>query len=353
MNLKRVWHVFIKDMAVGPRSPLLVFMIVMPVLMTLVLNLVFGNLTARLPSMALYVEGQSRFAEEIDALPGIKVTRLQSADVLFDKVKDHDFDAGLIVPAGFDAALVSGAKPELRLYFSGESYALDRMVLAVAAIDAVRSVEGGSPPLAVELVRLEEGDPIPLSTRFIPVLVLYAFMIAGLFVPASLLVEEKEKRTLVALLTTPTKIQEVVLAKGLLGIVLAFVLAAVTLFINKVVITDTLALVVSLLISAVFWAVLGVIIGLVSRSSEMLFAIVKGVGVLLMGPVIFYLFPDWPQWIARLIPTFWAIDPLWQLVANEAGLKDVAVSLLVVCGMCLAAVPLIAILGKRVQRNLA
>jgi len=353
MNLKRVWRIFIKDLALGPRSPLLVFMIVIPVLMTLVLNLVFGNLATRLPMLALYVEGTSPFAEEVSGLAGIRVSQVPSEQELFAKVKTHDFDAGLIVPLGFDAAIRSGSKPELQLYFSGESYALDRMVLAVAAIDAVRTVEGSSPPLAVELVQLERGDPIPLSTRFIPVLVLYAFMIAGLFVPASLMVDEKEKRTLVALLTTPAKIHEVVLAKGLLGIVLAFVLATVTLFINKVVISDIAALGLSLLISALFWAVLGVLIGLISRSSEMLFAIVKGAGILMMGPVIFYIFPDWPQWIARLIPTFWAIDPLWQLVANDARLADVALPLLIVLAMCLAALPLIAWLGNRVQRNLA
>ncbi|HAE23409.1 MAG TPA: hypothetical protein DCG47_13980 [Spirochaetaceae bacterium] len=85
----------------------------------------------------------------------------------------------------------------------------------------------------------------------------------------------------------------------------------------------------------------------------MLFAIVKGAGAFLFAPIIFYLFPDWPQWIARLFPTWWAIDPLWQMVANDAVLADVLVPLGVVILMSLAMVPLLAFLGARMQKHLA
>ncbi|MBU0956211.1 MAG: ABC transporter permease [Spirochaetes bacterium] len=353
MNLKRVWHIFIKDLAVGPRSPLLVFMVVMPLVMTLALNLVFGNLSSSEPKLALYVEAESAVQAELERLPGLRLTIVSSADELRTKVEAHDFDAGLVIPTGFDADLREGRRPLLQLYFSGESYAMDRVVLVVNTLDVLRSVEGRTPPVDVELLQLEEGDPIPLSVRFIPVLVLFAFVIAGLYTPASLLVEEKERKTLVAMLTTPANLSEVVMAKGFLGVVLAFALAAVTLLINQVVIVDVPALLVAMLVSAIFWSVLGVLVGLVARTSEMLFAIVKGTGTLLMGPVIFYIFPDWPQWIARFFPTFWAIDPLWQLVANDATLADIVLPLAITLALSVLMLPFIAGLGRRVLRQMA
>jgi ABC-2 type transport system permease protein len=353
MNLKRVWHIFKKDLAVGPRSPLLVFMLVLPLVMTLAVQLIFTDFSGSDPRLAVYAAAPSDLLAELERLPGLRLTRLDSQAGLLAAVEAHDYDAGLVLPAGFDARLRAGDKPLLELYFSGESYAVDRLVLAVNTIDAIRTVEGQTPPLRVELVNLSAGAPVPLATRLIPVVVFYAFVIAGLFAPASLLVEEKERRTLVALLTTPAKMTEVVLAKGLLGVLLAFALAAMTLAMNRVVVVDLGGLVVSMLITSVFWAMLGVLIGLLSKNSEMLFGIVKGSGIVLFGPVVFYLFPDWPQWIARLFPTFWAVDPLWQLMANDARLADVFWPLAIVAGMCLLMVPLIVALSRRALRQFA
>jgi ABC-2 type transport system permease protein len=353
MNLKRVWYIFIKDMAVGPRSPFIIFVMVMPLLFTLVLQLVFGNLMVSKPRLALVDEGDSVLSRHIAVLPGIELSFLADTASLLRAVEANDHDAGLILPAGFDKAMLAGDKPPLQLYFSGESFAMNRLILAVSAIDVVRAVEGSEPPVDVQLINMQEGDAIPLSIRFVPVIVFYAFVLAGLFVPASTLVEEKERRTLTALLSTPAKIQEVILAKALLGIVLAFLLALVSLLFNGVVVRDFGGLLVVLLVSAVFWSILGLLVGLLAKNSEMLFAIVKGSGVLLFAPVIFYLFPDWPQWIARLFPTFWAIDPLWQMVANEARLIDVLQSLIIVCGMCLVALPAVLALGRRALQQQA
>lgn len=353
MNLNRVWQLFKKDLAVGPRSPLMSFVLLMPLLMSLILHLVFGGLANSSPRLALVVEGESELAAAIEALPGFRLSRLDSADRLLQAVEANDFDAGLIIPAGFDRDLRSGGKPELLLYFSGESYAMDRLMVAISTIDQIRAVEGRPAPVQVEVLRVEEGDPVALSTRFVPVVVFYAFIMAGLFVPASILVEEKERRTLVAVLTSPATLTEVVVAKGLLGIVLAYLLALVSLLLNRVVVYDLPGLLLILLIMAVFWAMIGLMIGLLAKNSEMLFAIVKGSGAFLFAPVIFYLFPDWPQWIARLFPTFWAVDPLWQLVANEAGLADVWPSLVVVAAMCLAMLPALRALGRRTMRALA
>jgi ABC-2 type transport system permease protein len=353
MKLRRVWFLFLKDLALGPRSPLLLFVLAMPALIALVLHLVFGGLAAPEPRLAIVDEGGSALAAVLDALPGVTVTRLDNREELLKSVEANDYDAGLILPAGFDRELREGLKPLLRLHFSGESYAVNRLVLAVGAIDGLRAVEGKVPPVRVDLVRVEEGDPVPLTTRFVPVIVFYAFIMAGLFVPASLLVEEKERRTLTAVLASPARIQEVIAAKGLLGLVLAFLLALASLILNGVTVRDFPGLLLVLLVAGGFWAALGNLIGIVARSSEMLFAIVKGSGAFLFAPIIFYLFPDWPQWIARLFPTWWAIDPLWQMVANDATLADVLFPLGVVAFMTLAMVPLLAFLGGRMQKHLA
>ena len=48
-------------------------------------------------------------------------------------------------------------------------------------------------------------EGLPIATRLIPVIVFYALVMAGVFLPGSSLVEEKEHGTLAALLVTPVR----------------------------------------------------------------------------------------------------------------------------------------------------
>lgn len=353
ISLRRVWFLFLKDLALGPRTPLFPFVVAVPALIALALQLVFGGLAAPQPRLAIVDPGASALAARLEALPGVLTARLGSEEELTRALKAADYDAGILIQAGFDQELTAGRRPVLNLRFSGESIAVKRLILAVGAIDGVRAVAGGEPPARVELVRAEPGDPVPLATRFVPVIAFYAFIMAGLFVPASLLVEEKERRTLSAVLASPAGIGEVLAAKTILGVVLAFLLVLASLLLNGVAVRDYPGLAVVLLVSGAFWSALGSLIGVVARSSEMLFAIVKGSGAFLFAPVAFYLFPDWPRWIARLFPSYWAIDPLWAMVAQDAVLADLLAPLSVTALMALAlAIPL-AILGRRMQRQLA
>lgn len=353
MNLIRTWQIFRKDLAIGPRSPLLIFMLLIPLLMALIMQLVFGALVTSQPRLAYVDEGNSELRLRLEALPGTRVSRLDSAQLLLRAVEANDHDGGIILPAGFDQALRSGGKPPLKLYFSGESYAMNRLIVVVSILDLVRALEGRQPPVTVELVKLEEGPPQPLHVRFIPVIIFFSFALAGIFAPASMLVDEKVQRTLTAVLATPASMKEILLGKGLVGVVLSFALALVSLLLNGVRVGDFGGLLVVLLVVSVFWSCLGLIIGLLARNPEMLFAVVKGAGAFFFGPAVFYIFPDWPQWIARMFPSFWAIDPLWQLIANDAELADVLPSLAIVAGMCLLAIPAILALSRRTVSQLA
>ncbi len=358
MTFSLLARIFRKDLAIGPRSPILAFALVMPLAMTVVLHLVFGQVAARGPRLVVVDAGGSDVTLALLDTPGIGVTVLDASapdaeEELRRRVEANDFDAGLVLQSGFDADVRAGTRPRLNLFIGGESYAANRAILTVTTIDAIRAVEGRSPPVSVDIVDLGSGDPIPLTTRFIPVVAMYAFIIAGLFVPASSLVEERERRTVVAVLATPARLGDVLGAKALLGMLLAIAMTAATLALNGALGPDYGSMLGVLVLTSVFWALMGLIVGLLAKNSETLFAIVKGSGVFLMAPVVFYLFPDWPQWIARVFPTYWAIDPLWQIVSNGASLGDVWIELSIVAAMSVVLVPAIIALGKRMERQLA
>lgn len=346
MNPVRIWRLLYKDLALGPRKPAFLYAVVLPVALTLILQVAFGTLFEPKPRMGVVDAGDSEITEELAIMEGIEFTRLDSPEELKTRVEQHDLDAGLILEEGFDRAVRSGARPDLELFISGESLASDRLILGVTTLDLIRSVEGSPALVAVDIVTLGE-EGLPLSLRLVPLIMFYALAMAGVFVPASSLVEEKENSTLQALLVSPVTTGETLAAKWWLGLLLSSVMALVTLFLNRALGPHPWQVLAVVILAAALTAMLGLLVGVISRNSTMLFSIVKGSGIILFAPVVFYLFPDWPQWIARIFPLYWIIEPIWQVSVMGGTLDQVWFEMSIAIGITLALVPLVWVLGRR------
>lgn len=327
--MTRAWTVMTKDLRMGPRSPLFLFAIILPVALTFLIVGVFGSLFAPSPRLGIVDEGDSAIVASAAALDGIEVTTVTSVASLRQMVEANDLDAGLVLTEGFDAALAGGERPELSFLIGGESLASNRIILEVTALDLVRSATGADAPVDVEVLTLGDAEAIPIATRMVPLLMIYAVAIAGAFVPAASIVEEKENGAIHSVLVTPTTMREYLAGKGGLGIILAMATGAVTLLLNQAFGTNPLLLLAILLIASVMMAQLGLMAGMYSEDSNMLFALMKGGGILVFYPVVFYIWPNLPEWIAKIAPTYWFLEPIFEVGVRNAGLSDVWVSMLV------------------------
>jgi ABC-2 type transport system permease protein len=350
MNPRIAWQVLKKDLRLGPRSPILLWAIIFPLVGTFVIQMVFGSLFAPQPRLGIVDESGSQVAVEMAAIDGIEIRTVDDEAALVQLVRDNYLDAGLVLPAGFDAAVQAGGQPELRFFVGGESLASNRLILAVTTLEAVRLVEGTTPPVNVEVVAT--GDPLlPMSSRMTPLLVLFALLIAGVFVPAFSIVQERESGTMTALLVSPARGVDVLAAKAAMGLVLAFLMTLVTLWLNDALGTQPAALLLSVLIGALMLAEVGLLFGGGAKDSKTLFALMKSVNILLFAPVIFYIFPDWPQWIAQVFPTYWIINPIFEVAIQDAGLGDVIGQLAVALVICAALVPAVVFVSRRMTQQ--
>jgi ABC-2 type transport system permease protein len=352
VSLSRTLVVLRKDLRLGPRSPVFLWVLLLPLLITFVLQVAFGSLFDPQPRLGIVDEGSSSIPGAVEALDGIELTMLDDPALLRDRVESNDLDAGMVLPAGFDDAVRDGERPPLTFYIGGESLASNRIVLAVTTIDLVRGLEGRAAPVDVRIDSFGE-DLQPLAVRLVPFITMYALLIAGVFLPSFSLADEREKHTLDALVVTPTRLSEVVLAKGVLGFVLAIAMALATLWLNGALDARPFALVVVLLIAGLLLVEVGLVYGTASKDVTGVFTLIKGTGFILLGPTIFYVFPDWPQWVARLFPTYWVIDPIYQVTINGAGLGDVRVDLLIALAVVAAMVVPIRWLTNRLETQLA
>ncbi len=352
MSTTRVIDIVRKDLRLGPRSPIFLWVLVLPLLITLLLQLAFGSLFDPEPRLGIVDLGDSEITTAALALEGLEVSLIDDEESLRRMVEDNDLDGGLVLPVGFDERVRSGEQPTLQFYVGGESLASDRIVLSVTTLDLVREVEGSTPPVDVQLVSFGE-EGLPISLRLVPAIVMYALVVAAVFLPSFSLADEREKGTVRALAVSPATLSEVVTAKGILGFLLAIPMAIFTLWLNGALDVDPLPLLVVLVVGGVMMVEVGLIYGTASKNVTGVFTLIKGTAVLLLGPTIFYIFPDWPQWIAKIFPTYWVINPIFEVTVDRAGLGDVIGELLIGVGVIALLVPPLIGLTRRMGRQLA
>jgi ABC-2 type transport system permease protein len=352
MSLTRTLKVLGKEFRIGPRSPVFLWVLFLPVLFTLVLQVTFGSVFDPEPRLGIVDEGSSTITTAVEGMEGIDLALLDSAQDLKAQVETNDLDAGLVLPAGFDDQVRSGAQPPLEFYVGGESLASNRIILAVTTIDLVREIEGTPPPVDVAVVALGE-EGLPIDVRLVPFIMMYALVVAAVFLPAVSIADEREKRTLDALIVTPVKLSEVIAAKGILGVVLALAMTVFTLILNNALGAEPLALFVVLLFGSILCAEIGLIYGAVAKDTTAVFALIKGTGILLIGPTVFYIWPDWPQWIGKLFPTYWVINPIFEVSLNNGSLVDVWVELVIAAGVIALLGVAVVALTKRLGYQLA
>jgi ABC-2 type transport system permease protein len=178
-------------------------------------------------------------------------------------------------------------------------------------------------------------------------------VLGGAAVPAASLVDEKQKRTLRALTITPTTIGEVLVSKGLVGVIVSVVMALLVLIFNDAFGGEPLLLLVTLLLSAAFSAALGVLIGALAKNLDTLFAVLKATGVLLYAPAFIFLFPQVPQWIARLFPTYYMVKPVIDISQFGASFSDVAPDLGILVALLVATVAVVVAIVRRPDGKLS
>ncbi len=350
MNAKRVAILLYKEVGQGPRNFVLIFAVVMPVVLSLVVSSVFGELFSGQARLGVVDMGHSQVTAAALATSAIKVKLYESSAALHDAVARGKVDVGLVLPLDFDAALLARETTSLKVYVWGESLLKHRVTIVALVADWLRDVAGQQAPVSLTEQVLGETAPLSWQQRLLPLLVLMSVMFGGLMFPASSLVLEKQHRTLEALYVTPTLLTEIYLAKGLMGVFVSVLMACVTLFINQAWGGNPVLLFILVTLGAVFAAECGVLLGSLLGDLNSLFATLKSMGILLYAPALIKMFPELPQQLARFFPTYYLVQPVLDVAQAGAGWRDVADELLILVLMIVLLAAGLVAWGRRLRR---
>ena len=313
MNIKRIFTLLGKELLHGPRGFILTITIAVPLLITLVVNLTFGDIFSSTAKLAIYDEGQSGLTALLEDSSQLRVTEYDTPQAMKDAVSRGAADFGIIIPADFDSTITSGKKVTITTYIWGESLAKNRTIITATLLDLTHQLSSEPEPIILESVTLGDEEAIPWSRRLMPMTVMMAIFFGGLMLPATSLIEEKQKRTLQALAVTPASLADIFIAKGIMGAILSLVMGVIILLINQAWGNSPLFLLLMLTLGAVMAAEIGLILGTVINEMNTLFAVWKFGGLFLFGPAIIYMFPELPQWLNYIFPTYYVTGPIMDI----------------------------------------
>jgi len=348
VSLRRVGILLAKEFLYGSRSYIFIFSIVGPIVISVVISLALGTWLADTPKLGIVDEGDSQFIIMIQELDSIESREYDSVNDMKQAVEDGKVDMGIIVPSGFDDYITEGEPTEIKAYIWGESLAKSRTIIGVTIADMIRGLAGQEAPVEINTTTLGEDVGIPWSDRLLPLIVLVAIFLGGLMLPATSLATEKEKRTLPALAVTPVSLSDIFLAKGLLGFILSVFMGILILILNQAFGSEPLLLVLILVFGAIMAAELGMLLGAFVRDFATLFTIWKTAGIILFAPVFVFLFPQIPEWVGKIFPTYYILQPIVELSQLGGGWSDIATNTFILIGIDVAIIiVLLAVIRKR------
>jgi ABC-2 type transport system permease protein len=304
-----------KDIVLTTRESFFLFMVLIPIFLALVLNVALGTMGTTIPSVGVVGEGE--IVDILQEESSIEMSIVSSEEDLRKAVLENDFNAGLIMPA--DSDIATGTLPTVLI--SGKSLLNERLTIGATLLKAYRESANIEELVTIEttLIGTEE---FSLKQRFIPFILVYAAMVAAMIISASL-IEEREYKTLNAVLVTPITPLEVVLSKSLYGMFLGLILGILILVLNSS-LTGGIHLILLFLILGMFFAIgIGLVAGVVMKDITDLISRMKLLGFFFMLPALVMLFPQIPQWLGKLFPTYYFIHPLLIITQRGAGWSDI------------------------------
>ena len=283
---------------------------------------------------------------------GLEIHVIQSEEALKAAVAEGQYVAGVVLPPDIMDKLAAGEKARIDVYFTSDTP--QEIKDAVTGLIQELAYQQSGQMLTVDvsaeiLGRDMAGVQVPPRDRMLPLFAVLIIMMETLGL-ASLISEEVEQRTVNALLITPMTLRGLFLGKGITGVSLAFVQAALFMAAIGGFSQQAAIIVAALLLGALLATSVGFLMASVGKDLMSVMAWGIPVLVILIIPSFGVLFPgsisDW----VRIIPSYYLVDTV-HLAANfDIGWSSVWDNLLILAGFDVVLMWLgIMALGRRLR----
>ncbi len=318
MNLNIVSAITRKDLVDAIRHRYLLTALVTPLFVALLFRVLLpGGGSNKLLTIVVHDAGGSGLVAELRKTNQITVVEAASVDATAGEVEKRKAIGGLVVPAGFDADLAANKQPELTVYINNDKNIFEQAAFRRLLDQIVRSFAKQPEPARLTWVDIDKGandqkrGGTGLDQIMLPLLLILTFGMIGAFVVPLLIVEEKEKRTLDFLLSSPASLNEIIAGKALTGVVYTLLIAGILLGINRQFIQNWPLTLLTILLGLLFVVGVGLVIGSLLNNTMQVNTWASIILIVLLAPS----FPSigitaWFDKAMRVIPTYYLSEAL-------------------------------------------
>ena len=317
MNLNIVSAITRKDLVDAIRHRYLLTALVTPLFVALLFRVMLpGGSSNKLLTIVVHDAGGSGLVAELRKTNQITVVEAASADATAGEVEKRKAIGGLVVPAGFDADLAANKQPELTVYVNNEKTIFEQAAFRRLLDQIVRSFAKQPEPARltwVDVAKTKDQAPggTSLDQMMLPLLLILTFGMIGAFVVPLLIVEEKEKRTLDFLLSSPASLNDIIAGKAVTGVVYTLLIAGLLLGINRKFIQNWPLTMLTIVLGLLFVVGVGLVIGSLLKNTMQVNTWASVVLIVLLAPS----FPSigitaWFDKAMRVIPTYYLSEAL-------------------------------------------
>jgi ABC-2 type transport system permease protein len=322
MNSRVVSAFAQKDIVDAIRNRYLLGALLTPVFVAILLRVLLPGINNLNFTVVVHDPGNSRLVSELRSVPRMKVITAASAEGVANELEKSKAVGGLAIPASFDADIAAGKQPELVVYVNNKQNDIEQaMFRQLVERQFLATVKERLPAHLTWIdVNKEAGGETPalnLNQMLLPMLLLLTFAMAGALVVPLLLVEEKEKRTLDFLLTSPASLTEIIAGKALTGVVYSVLFAGILLAVNYKLVANWPLTLLTVLLGVLFVVAVGLFMGALFENTMQVNTWAGLVLFVLLAPSFPSLrLPALLERAIHLVPTYYFVEALRSALAG-------------------------------------
>lgn len=261
-KLRVIWAIAYKDILDGLKNKTLLSTLV-SVFLIFTLYMVgpplwYGN---RPPRLVVYDAGVSNVVEKMGDSTAFDLRLVSSQQELEEHLGYEDTEVlGLVLPADFEQDITNGKQITLEGYV--DHWVSDTVLSEKTAFFEAQLSDLSGVPVTINshsetvFTQPDGGFPFRLS-----IITIIALIFVGMNLTAQLTIEEKESKTIDALLVSPAGASQIVIGKALAGLFYCFVVVIVMLAFNIPLVTHWEILIPAIILGALFSVALGLLLG--------------------------------------------------------------------------------------------
>jgi len=331
MNWRTVWVIVRKDIRDAIVSWRIVAMLIMPLSMTGLYSFLFRDTAATL-RIVVHDPGGALMTQVLGSISSVEIIPAPDAARVESLVDERAAQLGLILPPGFDAALKADQNPPLTMIINRAQVGSDgvaQIVLTAIQLQTQRSIGVDLTRRAINDAPQDAGlatGALGFEGAFSIMSIVLLLATLGVFMVPVSIIEEKERRTLDAMLVAPVSYADLIVAKAVAGMLFALLMDAIVLAVNRPLVEANIwALIIVVGLGSLASVMLGLFMGSLFNSTQSLNVWSTFVMIPYLGPIVVSFLPNAAlQNILPAVPTYHLLQGLRLAMEPDTDLNRLA-----------------------------